>query len=140
MANTRFSYLYRDASNYKNHGDVVFSGEFTPELEEKLTSVLNDGEYFIAHQVGIPEVFLWDKDLEYDEYPVELVGTARYKIDEEDDHVWHEFDGLSLTDAAPTDPRTIEEFIDEVVRQADLGWLDTWMPGDPRPSHGLESR
>ena len=30
--NTRFEYLYRDASNYKSWADLVFSGAITDEL------------------------------------------------------------------------------------------------------------
>ena len=42
-----------------------------------------------------------------------------------DDHVYHEVTDIHLTEEAPTDPRTILEFIDEVSR---VSWDETWRP------------
>lgn len=42
-----------------------------------------------------------------------------------DDHVYHEVTDIHLTEEAPTDPRTILEFIDEV---SGVSWDETWRP------------
>lgn len=44
---------------------------------------------------------------------------------ETDDHIFHEVTDITLTEEAPTDPRTILEFIAEVER---VEWDDTWRP------------
>jgi hypothetical protein len=64
MGNIKFHYLYRDGSNYRKWGEVVFFdaddlplGLITKRLQKLF---LEDG-LFIAHQVRIPEVFLAEK-------------------------------------------------------------------------------
>ena len=104
------SYLYRDAGNYKNHGEVVFPGETTPELEERLQAALEDGENFIAAQIGVPEVFLY--------------GRNRYAVEPDSDHCWHELGGITKTDEEPTDPRPFAEFVACVEAASREGWKD----------------
>ena|SRR5450755_443682 len=110
MSNVRFQYLYRDGSNYKKWGDVVFSNADDLSIESILKSLRgsfsNDG-LFIAQQVRIPEVFLAD------EYPVS-----------DDDHCFHEFSDVESTTDAPNDPygRSIREFIAEVAKESERGW------------------
>jgi hypothetical protein len=95
--NARFEYLYRDAGNYKNWGEIVFSNphnldtDFISTMAEK---VLIDGAYFVASKAGVPDLH------------VEI-------YDENLDHGWHEFYSFQLTDEAPTDSqkRDIETFI-----------------------------
>lgn len=103
--NTKFNYLYRDASNYKNWGEVIFKGEYTPEMAVELTEYLDEGRYFIAHQVDIPEMFF--------DYGKDSI---------EDDHCWHEYGDMVLTEQEPTDPRTIQQFIQQVKEESELGW------------------
>ena len=58
--NVSFKYLYRDASNYKLHGEAVFTNHtFIPidEIEKQIRFCLKDGEFFIARQVNIEERF-----------------------------------------------------------------------------------
>jgi len=62
--NTRFEYLYRDASNYKSWADLVFSGAITDELKARLSGALESGEFFIADQIRVPETFLSDWPLD----------------------------------------------------------------------------
>lgn len=106
----RFSYLYRDASNYKAHGHVVFAGDYSVDelevLKSRLARELADGDSFVAAQVGVPDVFLW--------------ASGGYRPTE-DDHGWHEFDGVELVCDAPDDARgrTFEEFVSTFV---DLSW------------------
>jgi hypothetical protein len=120
--------MYRDGGNFKQHGIIVFAGLIGTGLEERLVNALEGGKYFIAHQVRVPEKFLWDPKLDYgEEYPKELMGSGRYKINDMD-HVWHEFNELKLTDWIPTDIRTIEEFIVEVKVASSEGWDKNWLP------------
>ena len=85
MKNTAFNYMYRDGSNFKKRGVAIFANLPTEELERRLIAALSEGLYFIAHQVRVPEVFLWDPELDYgEEYPEELIETGRYKINDMD--------------------------------------------------------
>lgn len=79
--NTRFSYLYRDACNYKKFNDVVLSGIIK---ENQIESFLKDKLFFIPSEVGLP-------DLQDDFFSV-------------DDHIWHEFEKIELTE----EPATID--------------------------------
>jgi hypothetical protein len=101
--NIRFEYLYRDAGNYKNWGETVFSNPNEIEcsqLRELITNALIDKEYFVASKVGIADLHFptWDSI---------------------EDHDWHEFHTVQSTVDCPTDEqgRTVEEFI-EVLREA----------------------
>jgi hypothetical protein len=104
--NTRFEYLYRNASNYKQWGAVVFAGLADEALERRLAATLESFEFFIADQVHLPELFFQD-------------GLAP-----EEDKCWHEFSGLELTTEEPTDAqqRTIEAFVTECETASRAGW------------------
>ena len=45
--NTRITYLYRDADNYKTLNEVVIQGTFTDEEIDEMMAVCDQGEYFI---------------------------------------------------------------------------------------------
>jgi len=110
MSNVKFHYLYRDGSNYKKWGDVVFSTLDDLSIESILKSLresFSEDGLFIAHQVRIPEVFLAD------EYPLS-----------DDDHCFHEFADVELTLDATNDKcnRSIGEFVAEVGKEAERGW------------------
>jgi hypothetical protein len=65
--NIRFAYMYRDASNYKQHGEVIFSNEKqlpVDEIEKKVRACMNDGEFFITRQIHLAERFF---DVLYDD-------------------------------------------------------------------------
>jgi hypothetical protein len=108
--NIRFAYMYRDASNYKQHGEVIFSNEtqlIAEEVEKQIRSFLNDGEYFIARQIHLEERFF---DAPYD-----------------DDHPWHEFVRAEATDDPTFDPdhkdkRDITEFLSDLEQACSAGW------------------
>jgi len=53
--NTKIEYLYRDASNYKVYNECVVKGIVTAEQRKEIVDCLNEGEYFIPSQVGLPE-------------------------------------------------------------------------------------
>ena len=110
MPNIKFNYLYRDAGNYKKWTDVVFSNPDRLTLEAAAKALkdafLEDG-LFIAHQVRVPEVFLFSR------------GNAT-----SDDHCFHEFSAVEESLEDPNDPfsRSISQFIAEVKREAKSGW------------------
>ncbi len=104
--NSRFEYLYRDASNYKRWRSVVFSGAPTRALESRIRASLHDGEWFIANQVRLPNLFFLD-------FPVN-----------DDDHCWHEFSAIEATELSPDDPlqRAIAGFAAELAEAHHVGW------------------
>lgn len=123
MSNVEFSYLYRDGSNYKKFGRVVFSNaeQITCEVIAKtLTEVFLDEGLFIADQVRVPEVFLFAN------------GQLSF-----DDHCYHEFDEVRATEEESTDPhmRPISEFVAEVIQQGRRGW-HVFDPYDSEGSYG----
>lgn len=104
--NSRFEYLYRSASNFKEWGAVVFSGVADEVVERRLVAALESFEFFIADQVRVPELFFQD-GLD--------VGISR---------CWHEFVRLEPIDEEPTDEfsRSIESFVLEFEAAARAGW------------------
>ncbi len=96
--NIRLEYQYRDAGNYKNWGEIVFSNprNLAPEVVTQMAEdVLIDGEFFVASWAHVPDLHFpdWDPDL---------------------DHDLHEMVGFRSSDEAPNDPeqRTIEDFVE----------------------------
>jgi hypothetical protein len=110
MRTIKFNYLYHDGSNYKKWVDVIFYNHEGLSAEAVATDLHNaclpDG-LFIAHQVRIPEAFLWLED----------------RLDA-DDHCFHEFAGVESTSEAPNDvhSRSIREFVAEVQTESQRGW------------------
>jgi hypothetical protein len=101
--NIEFSYLYRDAGNFKNFGTVVFANKNQTSLEklnEMIKQRLIDGMYFDAFNASVPSLF-------FDDY------------DEELDHDWHEFECLSEVATMPTDAdaREISAFISTLAEK-----------------------
>ncbi len=97
MNNIRLEYLYRDAGNYKNWGEVVFSNPNRIPVcvaEKLVTETLLEGQYFLADSSELP-------DLHFPELNVEL------------DHAWHEFHAFTATEEAPNDAhgRSVEQLI-----------------------------
>lgn len=93
-ANIRFNYLYRDAGNYKNYGFVIFSNPNFLSFEKLSRSIISnliDGEFFNYKRLKIPALFFSTKN--------------------SDDHFWHEFENIEETNEAPTETRTIDEFL-----------------------------
>ena len=80
-----FSYLYRDASNYKAYGRLLLKGTATAPDVESLRQRFESGEFFIAEELGIPALY------------AELWAFSSGPIS--DDHVWHTFEGLKLATA-----------------------------------------
>ena len=121
MANIKFNYLYRDAGNYKEFGNVIFSNPDLLTLHKlamPLAETFSSERLFIAHQIRVPEVFLYTQ------------GNAT-----SDDHCFHEFDCVEETLEGPNDRhfRSIVEFLVEIQCEAKRGWKAF----DPhQPPHG----
>lgn len=98
-SNTRINYLYRDASNYKKHNEVIIRGVLTDQQIDIIMSCLEAGEYFIPEQVGLPEVRSDDSWTE-------------------DDHVWFELyrDGFEEVSMEPTVELTAAEVVERFLR------------------------
>ena len=110
LRNIKFTYLYRDGSNYKKWGEIVFSNPdalATEAVAQILKGIFLEDGLFIAHQVRVPEVFLAAED-----------GLTK------DDHCFHEFDSVAATRDSPNDLycRSISSFITEVAKEARRGW------------------
>ncbi len=100
---TKITYLYRDASNYKQHGEVVVDG---PIAFADLEPYLDDGTYFVPTDVGL-------------DHPGEKFGS---RFPSEDDHPYCELDA---DDFHPTTEPAIMSAQDliELFRQAHAaGW------------------
>lgn len=95
--------MYRDAGNFKNWGEIVFSNPRDVPLNILSTNTkqaLLDELYFDASTVGVPDLFFND-------------------FDEDLDHEWHEFESLDLVDSTPTDlqERSIEIFLSKLIEK-----------------------
>jgi hypothetical protein len=101
MPNIKFSYLYRDAANYKNYGEVIFANPdeiSIDELDRLIKLKLVDGQWFYAKKWKIPDLHFekWNEDL---------------------DHGFHEFESLSLTNQEINASFPLSHFC-ELVRES----------------------
>lgn len=101
--NIRMEYLYRDAGNYKNWGEVVFANPnrvAAIDAEKLVVAELFERQYFFAESVGLP-------DLHFPDYNLEL------------DHFLHEFHAIAETEEIANDGqgRNIEQLIDSLRSQ-----------------------
>lgn len=106
---TRISYLYRDASNYKQAGSITIIEELTEVQRAVIAATLNDGQFFIPEQVGFPN------------------PRDQFEKLSEEDHCWCELEPAYAfeNDASqPTDPRSANEVVAAFVDAADAGWDD----------------
>lgn len=118
MTNIRFIYLYRDVSNYKQHGEVILSNETqfaVEEIDQTIRSRLSDGSFFIARQVQLEERF--------------------FAVVNEDDHPWHEFVQVESTtdpifDPVPEIKRDIVQFLQELEQVHHAGWDESQVRAD----------
>ncbi|GJQ35087.1 MAG: hypothetical protein JETCAE01_10970 [Anaerolineaceae bacterium] len=118
MTNIRFVYMYRDASNYKQHGEVILSNETLLKVEEvdrQIHSFLSDGLFFITRQVQVEERF--------------------FDVVSEDDHPWHEYVSVEATtdpifDPVPEEKRDITNLLKELEQAHRSGWDETQVRED----------
>lgn len=110
MENIKFNYLYRDGSNYKSWGEVVFTNPNQLTLDEIETRLINaflPDKLFISHQISIPEKFLFTNG-----------KFTKF------DHCYHEFDSVEICKENPTDSlnRSITDFLKAVELTSQNGW------------------
>ena len=112
-ANTRISYTYRDASNYKQSNSVVVKGELSQEQQDYILSqCLNDYcedegmGWFIPEQIGLP--------------------ARRFDTLTEDDHCWFElWEGFAeKTSDMPTVDISADELVKKFQEAKETGWDD----------------
>lgn len=106
----QFNYLYRDAGNYKSWGEVLFSNpdDLTmEEIDSQMRSNFEEEILFIAHQINIPELFLFTEQ-----------GLN------DDDHCFHEYDSIELVERNEKkfDGRSIKEFLQQIKFASTSGW------------------
>lgn len=120
--NVLITYMYRDQSNYKAHGEAVVAG---PVPNVDMLSLLylagdrEDHEYIIPGQIGLP-----DLQNEFNG------GEAQW--DDDRDHPWHELQDVTLTAQSPTVDITWaqlqEKLVDLLVGQEK--WNENHRPAD----------
>lgn len=140
LKNVCIYYKYRDGSNYKNGGSVVVANPDNVPLAEAQAAIIatiEAEEFFIAHQVGLPELFLWDPDADYnpdDEstFPADL-GPGKYAI-RDDDHCYHTLNDEDFieTEAEPTIEITLQQLVKRFQKAEKDGWK-IFKPGKDRP-------
>ena len=113
--NTKISYLYRDADNYKVHNECVIEGGLTEQQIETIMDCCDCGEYFIPGQVGMPE-------RKFDEY------------DSEADHCWFELsrDGFEQTSRPADISLTAEQLVSNFS-----ACKDNWQDGEEDMADGM---
>lgn len=52
--NTKMTFMYRDADNYKSFSDVILSGTMSDDDLKAIKENLDRGMFFIPHQLGLP--------------------------------------------------------------------------------------
>lgn len=95
MSNLKFTFLYRDAANYKTFGEVVFANpeDIEPEVFQKLlVQACNHDACFDPRPWGLPNI-----------------RTQPYEP--ELDHNWYEFASVEETKEPPTEARSLTMFL-----------------------------
>lgn len=101
--NTLFYYIYRDADNYKSHNNMVVDGKLNADEKAEIFCCLNDGEYFIPSQVGLPEKRIDDNFTDAD-------------------HPWFELRCIEDTEAPTTVPGLTAQDLLTAFRAAQGNW------------------
>lgn len=100
MPNIKFSYLYRDAGNYKKFNAVIFSNPKNVELKEIETFIrqkLIDNLWFYADQWHLPDLHFgnWDNQA---------------------DHTFHEFEELTYINEVCNAECNVSEFLTRLIK------------------------
>lgn len=108
----KFEYLYRDEANYKRFADLIFDNPLqrsAAAIESAVRSALIGKTWFVADQVGIPELFLF------------LDGVVT-----ENDHCLHEFVRVDVVthETVGKTHGSIEAFLEKFKRSSATGWKE----------------
>ncbi|MDB2686634.1 hypothetical protein N9Y42_05435 [Mariniblastus sp.] len=106
----KFEYQYRDGANYKRFADLFFENPLrrsAVEIESTIQSTLIDKSWFIADQIGIPQLFLF------------LDGIVT-----DNDHCLHEFIGVEsmLRESSDDAHDSIENLLESFKKSSETGW------------------
>ncbi len=99
--NIKFSYLYRDGSNYKQYNEVIFSNPNAINvlyIYQAIKQHLISGQWFVAKDWALPDMHF-----------------KEYFPDVEIDHDWHEFEEVEETQSNPTQDGTIDDFLSVIA-------------------------
>jgi hypothetical protein len=99
--NTRINYLYRDAANYKQFGEVVVAGSME---RNQLAPLLKDQEFFIPSKVGMADI--------------------QPDMRTEDDHIWHEIISLEQTSENPSLGITADQLLQRFKSAFENSWYE----------------
>lgn len=99
--NTRFTYMYRDAGNYKYFRTVVLTGSLDAD---DLQEYLHEHHYFVPSAVGLD-------DLQPD--PLTL-----------DDHIWHEVFETRETEESPSIKTNSLDLVQKFRRAKNHDWWE----------------
>ena len=93
--NIKFNYLYRDAGNYKEFGEVIYSNPYSETLDKigrLIHENLIEDEFFIPESWNIPNLCFGDFSLDLD-------------------HDYHEFESIEFTNEDETESIDISTFL-----------------------------
>ncbi|MEI7526630.1 MAG: hypothetical protein WCJ95_19945 [Mariniphaga sp.] len=93
--NIKFNYLYRDAGNYKESNEIIFSNRYSEtidKIEILISENLIEGEFFLPEQWEIPR-------LSFSNFSPYL------------DHDYHEFVSVETTDEEVTESIDLSTFL-----------------------------
>jgi len=97
--NTKFSYLYRDACNYKRYDEQIIFGSIG---FEDIQPYLRDKTFFIPSEIGLTDL----QDNVFSIY----------------DHIWHEIDSLQMTN----DEATVDIHAAELIEKFKKAHHNDW--------------
>lgn len=100
--NTKITYMYRDADNFKTYNTVILSGMLTEAGLLQISSKFEMGEDFIPSQVGLPDL------------QITLGGDLG------SDHVWHEWVDAVHTEEAADFLLAVEQLVERFEKLE--GW------------------
>ena len=108
--NIKFNYLYRDAGNYKEFGEFIFTNQGSQSLQKIELAIRNcliEKEFFIPEKWNIPRLNLGG-------YSPEL------------DHDYHEFESIEITSDSSTENCDISLFLMVITNsKANSVWQNT---------------
>ena len=105
MPNTKVSYMYRDADNWKSYAEVVVEGVVSIE---DIAEYLDGGTYFCPADVG-----LGHPGADLSNFPHVTADHCWCELEEED---------LEETTDAPTDGLTAENLVEAFREASERGW------------------
>ena len=111
-AHSVFEYLYRDAGNFKAWGELLLEGVLTDAEISRLTARFDEGELFVAEQIGVPALY------------EELWLQCQCDPSDELDHVWHEFSETRV--ATGEDLARLKPWGAATVLLASVEKVDAW--------------